>query len=377
MIKLALLTTDNREQQCRYDMERPFFGTAPAALLEGLAQLGDEIEVHVISCTKRPMPAPPKLADNIWFHQVLVPHLGWGRTLFLGCAFAVRKVLRQIQPDLVHGQGTERDCAISTVLSGYPNLLTLHGIMGRISEFTGARFPQYYWLADKLERFSVARTDGLIAISSHTQRRFKSISRQIWLVPNACDGEFFKVEADGSGDFVLCVANIHAWKGQLELIKAMDELPDTDRPRIIFVGASGSGDYARTFDSLVQSRSWCEYRGHTSADELRALLAHARFLILPSFEDNCPMVILEAMAAGVPVIASRVGGIPDLVEQDCTGLLFNPQQPEDICTAIMQMQQNSNLRDRLATASKDAAIRSFHPNVIARKHLEIYHELLG
>ncbi|WP_240610572.1 hypothetical protein [Rubritalea profundi] len=68
-MKIALLTTDNREQQKRYDLEMPFFGTAPTALLAGMALLPEEVEVHVISCSKRKMNAPAKLAPNIFFYQ--------------------------------------------------------------------------------------------------------------------------------------------------------------------------------------------------------------------------------------------------------------------------------------------------------------------
>ena len=72
-----------------------------------------DVEVHVVSCTQQPMKSPIKLAENIFFHSLLVPKIGWLRTGYQGCIRAVRKKLRAIQPDIVHGQGTERDCACS------------------------------------------------------------------------------------------------------------------------------------------------------------------------------------------------------------------------------------------------------------------------
>ena len=115
-MKIALLITDNRDPFRKYEKEIPWFGTAPTALLEGFAKLPD-IEVHVISCTQRPMKSPAKLAENIFFHSLLVPKLGWLRTGYQGCIRAVRRKLGEIQPDIVHGQGTERDQGISAVLS--------------------------------------------------------------------------------------------------------------------------------------------------------------------------------------------------------------------------------------------------------------------
>ena len=63
----------------------------------------------------------------------MVPKIGWMRTLFQGCVRATRKKIREIQPDIVHGQGTEADCAMSAVFSGFPNVLTLHGNMRAVA----------------------------------------------------------------------------------------------------------------------------------------------------------------------------------------------------------------------------------------------------
>src|SRR5438552_2279906 len=104
-MKIAFLTTDNRENDRTYSESVPRFGMAPEALLHGFSSLS-EIQVHVISCTQKPMQSPKKLADNIWYHSLEVPKLGWMRTTYQGCIRAVRKKLKRIQPDIVHGQGT-------------------------------------------------------------------------------------------------------------------------------------------------------------------------------------------------------------------------------------------------------------------------------
>src|SRR6476646_6144169 len=117
-MRIAILTTDNREHQRRYELTDPYFGPAIEALLQGFARL-PELEVHVISCTQRPMRAPEKLGGNIWFHLLDVPKIGWLRTGYQGCVRAIRETLQALQPDLVHGQGTERECALSAVLSGF------------------------------------------------------------------------------------------------------------------------------------------------------------------------------------------------------------------------------------------------------------------
>src|SRR5215468_3650643 len=89
-MKVAILTTDNREHHRRYEMTRPYFGSAPEALLQGLATIPG-VEVHVLSCTQRPMQSPDKIAENIWFHGLHVPKIGWLRTGYQGCIRATKK----------------------------------------------------------------------------------------------------------------------------------------------------------------------------------------------------------------------------------------------------------------------------------------------
>src|ERR1700724_3524549 len=104
-MKIVHLTTDAREHYKDYSNPNPYFGTAPQALLEGFAQLPD-LQIHVVCCTQRAIKSPEKLADNIWFHSLHVPKIGWLRTAYQGCMRATRSLLQELQPDLVHGQGT-------------------------------------------------------------------------------------------------------------------------------------------------------------------------------------------------------------------------------------------------------------------------------
>ena len=104
-MKVAILTTDNREHYKDYETQEPSFGTAPEALMQGFA-LTPEAEVHVVSCVRRKVKSPAKLAPNIFFHSLYVPKIGWMRTGYQGCIRAVRKKLTDLQPDIVHGQGT-------------------------------------------------------------------------------------------------------------------------------------------------------------------------------------------------------------------------------------------------------------------------------
>jgi len=375
-MKIAQLITDDREPNRRYELETPWFGTAPSALLQGFAKLPD-VEVHIISCTQRPMKSPAKLADNIFFHSLHVPNIGWLRTGYQGCIRAVRRKLREVQPDIVHGQGSERDQNISAVFSGFPNVITIHGNMRLVAKLHRARPFSYQWLAARLEQFTVPRSNGVVCITNYTREAVTSLARKTWVLPNAVDGSFFEVKRQPAAlTQILCIATVDSRKNQNALIRAMDILQPEGKLEVVFLGAANRGNaYVREFFELLERRPWCRYAGFADRDTIRQYMGSASGLALPSLEDNCPMAVLEAMAAGIPVAAARVGGVPDLVRHGETGLLFDPLSEEGIRDAMRQLLKPG---DSAMTAQAQVEARKrFHPDVIAGHHLEIYREVLS
>lgn len=376
-MKVAILTTDNREPFREYHKATPWFGTAPEALLQGFAQW-PEAEIHVITCTQKPMASSPeKLADNIWFHSLHVPKIGWGRTFFQGCIRAERKKLREIKPDIVHGQGTEREAALCAVFSGFPNVLTIHGNMRLVAKIDGTFYSK---IAARLEAFALPRSDGIICITNYTRDAVADPAKKTWVIPNAVDASFFDLRPDNSLEppIILCVGAIGVRKNQNAFIRALEPLAAKKKFKIIFVGAASKQNaYGRDFFELLRSRPWCEHIGFIGREELKSHLRRASLLALPSLEDNCPMVVLEAMAAGVPVAAAEVGGVPDLVAGGKTGLLFNPLDASSMRNAVEKMLAQPDMANVLATDAKKQARERFHPKVVARRHLEIYREVLN
>ena len=373
MLKIAILTTDNREHQRSYAEKHPRFGTAPEALIQGFSRTGG-LEIHVVSCTQKTLDSPSKLAENVFFHSLLVPKFGWLRSGYQGCIRAVRRKLREIQPDIVHGQGTERDCAISAVFSGFPNVLTIHGNMRLVAEVNHARPFSFDWLAARLESFTLPRSDGVVCITGYTREAVKDLARKTWLLPNAVDASFFEIENKPAIPLqVLCVGNICQLKNQNALIRSLDGLnPDFE---LVFLGALHAGNaYGAEFSKLIASRPWCRYDGFVDRAGLKERLSRASGLILPSLEDNCPMVVLEAMAARVPVAAAAVGGVPDLIEDGVTGFLFDPLDARSIFRAVEGLTGPSSRS--MAVEARGRALLRFHPEVIARRHVEIYREVL-
>jgi glycosyltransferase involved in cell wall biosynthesis len=377
-MKIAIVVPDNRDERRRYSDPEPYFGTAPTALLEGLAQ-ERECEVHIVCCNQRELRSPLKLGDNIYYHSAVVPKWGWLRGAYIGCVRATRRLLRQINPDIVHGQGTERYCALAAVYSGFPNVLTIHGNMRQIARVNRARPCSFLWLTARLEKIAVARTNGVVCISSHTQRNVAALAARTWIVPNAVDSSFFALPRHPvEPRQILCVANIAPLKNQNQLIEALDPLAQTDQLKLVFFGAVADQDpYGALFLRNVKSRPWCEYGGFANQRTLQSALVSASMLVLPSLEENCPMAVLEAMAAGVPVAATNAGGAPDLLTDGSEGFLFNPKDPGSIRSTVQALLRDEGQRARFAACAKERASQRHHPKNVARRHVEIYREIVA
>jgi glycosyltransferase involved in cell wall biosynthesis len=115
----------------------------------------------------------------------------------------------------------------------------------------------------------------------------------------------------------------------------------------------------------------------TSREELRTLLRQTTMLVLPSLEDNCPMTVLEAMGASVPVVAARVAGLPDLIEDRRTCFFCDPLQATSMAVAVEKVVTDPAEAADVAHLARQCARDRFRPKVIGRRHPEIYREVLG
>jgi glycosyltransferase involved in cell wall biosynthesis len=376
-VVVAIITTDLRDDHRRHSEPEPSFGTAPTSLLQGLAGNADCV-VHVISCVQKPVASPEKIAGNMFYHSVEVGKWGWMRGGYLGCILAVRKKLREIRPDIVHGQGTERYCSLSAVFSGFPNVITIHGNMRYVARVSKTPFLSFQWLAARLETFTIPRSGGVVCITNYTREGVRLTARHTWLVPNAVDKTFFEISREvPKKTVILCIGTICLWKNQNAFIRALDPLAKQTSFEVLFAGGLTRGDpYPEEFLSLVSSRPWCRYLGFGDRESVKNLLKSAAMLVLPTLEDNCPMVVLEAAAAGVPVVAAKVGGVPDLVEHGVTGLLFDPNDDAALRSAVMQIMDNQDTSQQMASRARQQALDRFHPDIIAGRHVEIYREVM-
>jgi glycosyltransferase involved in cell wall biosynthesis len=160
----------------------------------------------------------------------------------------------------------------------------------------------------------------------------------------------------------IVVANLIHYKGHADLLDALTMLETP--PRLALVGEGPERD---SLTRLVRSRGLTgtvEFVG--AVPDARPLLLAHQFAVLPSHQEGLPNAVLEAMAAGLPVIATAVGGIPEIVVDGVTGLLVPPRAPRALAGAIARVAADPGLRKRLGAAARRAAEDFGMPKCAAR-----------
>ena len=380
-MKIALLHMDLRENYRSYAETMPRFPGGSASLLDGFAQLPD-VEVHVISCLQRPVQSPEKLAGNIWFHPLLVPKIGWLRTGYQGCIRAVRRKLRELKPDIVQGDGTERECAICAVFSGFPNLVAMQGNLAEQARLNRPRIGTYAWLAARLENFTLPRTRGVFCNSSYTEKLVRPRARKTWLMPHPLRQTFLEPAPDPAPRpcVLLNVGTISPRKRQLELLDVAESLHRQGlKFEFRFIGFThpDGAAYTDAFQKRIQPMAeagYASYGGAPGENELIQWYDGASAMVHFPTEDAAPMVVLEGLGRELKFFGARLGGIVDSAGTMPESELFAPDDWPGLTAAIARWISQGHPRP----IGNAAIIRDrYHPIVLAKRHVEIYREVIA
>lgn len=181
----------------------------------------------------------------------------------------------------------------------------------------------------------------------------------------------------GTGKLVVLVGNMHSdVKGHPWLIAAapgvLRHFPDT---RFVL---AGDGESRQVFEKLAEELgvgSSFEFLGRR--DDIPDVLASCDIGVLPSRAEGLPNAVLEYMAAGLPVVASRVGGNPELINDDVTGLLVPPQDSSALANALVELMRDEEKRNRIAINGRCLATQDYSFDRLVREVDELYTELLA
>jgi len=147
----------------------------------------------------------------------------------------------------------------------------------------------------------------------------------------------------------------------------------------IYVYIAGRGSQEKELKELVRELKIGEnvkFLGYISEEEKYSYYKAADVCAIPSRLENEPIVLLEAMACGTPVVASNVGGIPFMVENGKNGFLFDSENVEELADKIVALSKDEKLRRKMGEAGKEK-VKEFTWDKIAEQTVKVYREILG
>lgn len=180
---------------------------------------------------------------------------------------------------------------------------------------------------------------------------------------------------DLGGRRIVFVGRLVRQKGVHTLVRAMEHLRARDAT-VLLAGDGPERDSLQRSAAASGSGSRLKIMGFMAHEEVPAVLAHADVLVLPSVYEELGSIVVEALHSGVPVVASRTGGIPDAIVDGDNGLLVPPEDPVALAAAIDRILEDEHLARRLSAAAHRRAAR-YDWNVLAANVLDVYREAIG
>jgi glycosyltransferase involved in cell wall biosynthesis len=231
------------------------------------------------------------------------------------------------------------------------------------------------------ERQLALLSKAVIAVSNSVKRelvtRYDVPSKKITVIPNGVDVDAFKPAAKRD-KVILYVGRQTAHKGLPYLIQAFTEFVRANGDyRLVLVGERLEGGIDLSLVKLSKElgiSNRVSFTGRLPEREVRSLMGSATCLVLPSLAESFGMAVLEAIASATPVVATNVGGIPDIVQHGLNGLLVQPADSHALAESIARIVSDSKLRRRLSENGKETC-RKFSWDKIAHRTLRVYDQV--
>lgn len=313
--------------------------------------------------------------ENMGLRVTLLPQTG--RTDYMSFA-KVARILRAERIDVIHTHNTQPfvDGTLGALLAGVETVVhTDHGRM----------FPdkKRYMLAERMvSRFAYR----VVGVSDDTARKLihyeKIHPEKVLTIANGIDGARFTAPVDRAAaradlgldadSLVIGVAaRLSVEKGIAYLLEALPRVVSCFPAVVLLIAGEGplEAELRRMAKALGVDH---HVRFLGPRTDIPLLLSLFDVYALPSLSEGLPMILLEAMAAGCPILATAVGGIPSAVQSEVNGLLVPPQDPASLAAALTRVLASPELRHRLADQARGSFRARFSAEAMARQYERLY-----
>jgi glycosyltransferase involved in cell wall biosynthesis len=369
-LKVAIVTRYPR------DPEAPRGGVESVSvnLVRSLARR-DGMDVHVVTTDEQVTEPAVTLSEGVPVHRlpvsaghVLSDAIGPGRK-------RMHAYLESLAPDVVHSHDV-----YGLMVKGLrvPRVFTIHGFIHADTLVSGSRLARLRsWIWRFFEVAGWRDQPHIISISPYVRERLSGlVPGRIHDIDNPVADTFFEIVPRREGASVFSAALIEPRKNTLGLVEAFARVVSRGLDaRLLLAGSAREGVYGRRVEERIRALGLGEkvrLLGAIPSPRVREELATASVFALVSLEENSPMGIEEAMAAGVPVVTSNRCGMPYMVRDGESGFLVDPHDLDEVARRLGEILGSEGLRTALAERSRQIARDRFHPEAVAARTAAVY-----
>jgi len=390
----------------------PVWGGVGTYVVELIRNFPRDVEVHVMTPFRKGIGGSELSSadydfgemfhDNVHVHFVsTASDTFWYNAKFqLGVARELKRLVKRETPDLVHSNAAHMpDLLVDPRGLGVPIVTTIHTTLeGQLASVKDAPLSDLEF-SEKMTRLMAPI---LLALEGHYYRHRhhfitvshigkKTVSREkripaerIRVIYNGVDASRFSPSnrkmaeallpdvSDVDAVKVLYLSRLIGKKGIYVLLRAIPRVLKRVDAHFIFAGPGLKPD----FEGHGIPRGSYSYLGYISEEQKRALHALADVFVLPSFYENFPISILEAMASGTPPVSTPVGGIPEMITPGYNGVLVPQRDAASLADALVRLIESDTLRRKMGRNARDTVLEKFTWRKTADSTLEYYREIL-
>ncbi len=287
------------------------------------------------------------------------------------------QVVKRIGPDVIHAQ---------SVLMGLVSFLVKKATKIPYAVYSRGELYMPVLINAPLAKLVFRNADAVIALTGDMRKSIaKFYAGSIDVIPNGIELEDFtnlsrerarrKLNVDGDEKVIMFVGRFRPEKNVACLIQAMKIVAERNhRVRLFVVGEGPEEEKLRKLTKELNLELKVNFVGQVVHEKVPEYLIAADVLVLPSLSEGFPVVLPEAMACGLPIVAARVGGVPEIVIDGENGLLVDPRKPEQVAEAVLKILENYDLATKMS-ANNIASVRQYSWKTTAEKLVEVYRKI--
>ncbi len=270
------------------------------------------------------------------------------------------RTLRREQPEIVHVKASWGGVNFGQSI-GYCTIARLYGCRVLV-QLHGGSFDTWYKTssaaARTVIRYGLSTASEIIVLSEYWRSMVRELlpGRPVHVVPNGVELDNVIRPVSRAGELrILTIGTVCRRKGHFDIVRAAARCRDLP-VRFVFAGPDEDDETGRTLRALIDeldTASNIEFLGPIDSDEKWQHLAQTDIYLLPSHGENMPNAILEAMATGLPIICSKAGAMPEMLDEGESGLFIDAGESDQIAAAVRRLAESPALRRALAAGAHD------------------------